>query len=169
MVIDGEILMRAVALGIGATLVMDIWNQFLARVFGIPSLSYCLLGRWVRHMAEGTFRHPSIAAVAPRSMECAVGWMTHYSIGIGLAATFVLAIAPHWPTHPTALPALLYGIATIVFPFFLMQPAFGLGIASARAPRPAQARLKSLATHTVFGIGLYLCGLGLSHLWPPRG
>lgn len=67
-----------------------------------------------------------------------------------------------WLARPTFLPALLYGIGTVCFPYFVMQPALGLGIAASRTARPAQARLKSLATHTMFGVGLYVCALGAS-------
>jgi hypothetical protein len=70
----------------------------------------------------------------------------------------------HWLAEPTLMPALLYGIATVVFPFFILQPSLGLGIAGSRTARPAQARLKSLMTHVVFGVGLYVCALGLSHV-----
>jgi hypothetical protein len=42
-----------------------------------------------------------------------------------------------------------------------MQPALGLGVASSKTPNPQQARLKSLATHTVFGIGLYLAAVAV--------
>jgi hypothetical protein len=80
-----------------------------------------------------------------------------------LAVAFVLA-SGEWLTRPTLLPALLYGVGTVVFPFFLMQPSLGLGIAASRTSNPTQARLKSLATHTVFGVGLYLCALGVSYL-----
>lgn len=66
-----------------------------------------------------------------------------------------------WIASPTLLPALLYGIVTVVFPFFVMQPALGLGMAASRTPSPFQARMKSLATHTVFGVGMYLCALPL--------
>lgn len=31
----------AVAIGMGATLIMDLWNLFLKRMFSIPSLNYC--------------------------------------------------------------------------------------------------------------------------------
>jgi Protein of unknown function (DUF2938) len=64
--------------------------------------------------------------------------------------------------RPAPGPALLYGLATVVFPFFVIQPAFGLGVAGSRTPNPLQARLKSLATHTVFGVGLYVCALLLT-------
>jgi hypothetical protein len=52
------------AIGIGATLVMDLWNLFLRRTFGIPSLSFCLVGRWLRHM-PGAFRHSRRSQAVP--------------------------------------------------------------------------------------------------------
>lgn len=145
-------------MGVGATVFTDVWNLLLKRIFRIPSLNYCLLGRWVGHMPRGTFRHRAIANAPAIQFECALGWLTHYTIGVALAIGFVL-LAPNWLRAPQLAPALLYGIATVVLPFFVMQPALGLGIASAATRRPAQARLKSLATHTVYGIGLYTWGV----------
>jgi hypothetical protein len=158
--------MSAIAVGVGATLVIDLWNGLLKRTFGIASLDYCLLGRWVRHMPDGTLRHASIAAAAPKSFECAVGWIAHYGIGVMLALVFVALTSGDWLAHPTVLPALLYGVATVVFPFFILQPALGLGVAASRTPNPMQARLKSLGTHIVFGAGLYLCALGVRQVLP---
>jgi DUF2938 family protein len=156
--------MGAIAIGIGATLVMDLWNLFLKRAFHIPSLDYCLLGRWALHLTDGRFRHASIAAAPRKPFECPVGWMAHYTIGVLLAVGLVLLTSGHWLAQPTLMPALLYGIATVVFSFFILQPSLGLGVAGSRTANPAQARLKSLMTHVVFGVGLYLCALGLSHV-----
>ena len=80
--------------------------------------------------------------------------MAHYALGVGFALVFVVLTSGDWLARPTLLPALLYGTGTVVFPFFIMQPSFGLGMAAARTPNPAQARLKSLVTHAVFGVGL---------------
>lgn len=154
---------RAVAMGIGATIAMDAWNLFLKRALGIPSLNYCLLGRWLSHMPAGRFRHSSIASSEPKPFECQVGWTAHYSIGITFAVIFVLLAPGEWLATPSVLPALFYGIATVVIPFFVMQPALGLGIAGSKTPKPAQARLKSLATHTVFGLGLYAAAAGIGY------
>jgi hypothetical protein len=148
----------AVVVGIGATLFIDAWNTFLKVALGVPSLNYCLLGRWIETLPTGVFVHSSIAAAEPRRWECAMGWMAHYTIGVGLALLFVLGVAPGWLAAPTVLPALLYGIATVVLPFFVLQPALGLGIASSAARSPAVARAKSIATHIVYGLGLYVCG-----------
>ncbi len=143
---------------------MDVWNLFLKRAFGIPSLSYCLLGRWLLHVPAGTFSHASIAAAPQKRLECTAGWLAHYTIGVVFALVFVALAPGDWLARPTLLPALLYGIGTVVFPLFILQPSLGLGIAASRTPRPAQARLKSLVTHAVFGIGLYLFAVGVSRL-----
>lgn len=161
--LDLRTVTAAALVGAGATLSMDLWNAWLKRAFGIPSLNYCLLGRWLCHMGRGTFAHASISAAAPVAGECAAGWAGHYSIGLGLSVVFAL-VMPGWLARPTLGPAILYGLGTVVFPLFVLQPALGLGIASARAPHPLHSRLKSLATHTVFGVGLYVWALLLGHL-----
>ena len=164
MAIEAKHIVGAVAIGIGATLLMDLWNLFLKRMFRLPSLNYCLLGRWLCHMPEGTFRHASIANAPEKSFECTVGRIAHYTIGVVFALVFVALVSGGWLVRPTLMPALLYGIGTVVFPFFIMQPSFGLGIAASRTSNPTQARLKSVATHAVFGVGLYVCALGVSYV-----
>jgi hypothetical protein len=164
MTIEADYVLGAILIGIGATLLMDLWNLFLKRAFNIASLNYCLLGRWIRHMPAGKFKHPSIASAPQKSFECPVGWIAHYSIGVVFALVFVGIASREWVWRPTLPPALLFGIATVVFPFLILQPSLGLGVAASRTPMPAQARLKSLATHTVFGIGLYLSALCVSHV-----
>lgn len=80
-------------------------------------------------------------------------------IGITFAIAFVGLIGNSWLQHPTLIPAILFGVVTVLMPFFIMQPAFGLGFAASRTPNPTQARLRSLMNHTAFGVGLYLFGL----------
>lgn len=153
-----------ILVGIGATLVMDLWSIFLRRAFGIASLSFCLVGRWLGHMPAGKFAHASIAGASKKPAECALGWTAHYLIGIIFALLLVILGSGEWLEHPSLLPALLFGIATVLLPFLVMQPAFGLGIAAAKTANPTQARIKSLMTHAMFGIGLYLSALTLNQL-----
>jgi hypothetical protein len=156
--------LSSIAIGIGASVCMDLWNMLLKRAFGIPSLNYCLLGRWLLHIPGGTFAHSSIAKAEQKPFECLTGWISHYTIGVVFSLVFVALATPGWLASPTLLPALLYGIGTAVFPLFVMQPSLGLGIASSKAPNPTRARLKSLATHTVFGAGLYACAVALNYV-----
>jgi hypothetical protein len=152
-----------VLIGLGATLLIDIWALFLRRVFNIPSLSYCVLGRWVLYMPHGKIMHENINTTPRKPHECVVGWIAHYSIGTAFALVFVGLVSGSWLVHPTLLPALAFGVATVLVPFFTMQPGFGLGVAASKTPHPNKARLKSLMTHTVFGIGLYVWAYLLSH------
>jgi Protein of unknown function (DUF2938) len=156
----------AVVVGLGATLFMDLWALFLKRAFSIASANYCLVGRWFRHMPEGTFMHASIVNASRKRFECIVGWIAHYVIGAVYALALVALVSGVWLAHPTLLPALLFGVVTVLAPFLLMQPAFGLGIAASRTPNPTQARLKSLMAHTAFGVGLYVCAVGVSYVLP---
>jgi hypothetical protein len=80
-------------------------------------------------------------------------------IGITFAIAFVALVGDNWLQHPTLIPAIVFGVGTVLTPFFIMQPAFGLGFAASKTPNPAQARLRSLMNHTVFGAGLYLSAL----------
>ena len=152
----------AVAVGFGATLVMDLWGILLKHTFSIPSSNYCFVGRWLRYMPEGIFRHSSIAAAPHKPAECAVGWIAHYAIGAIFALALVLLATPQWLREPTVLPAMILGIATVAIPFLVMQPSFGQGVAASKTPNPTQARLRSIMNHAVFGFGLYISALALS-------
>ncbi|MGE3153322.1 MAG: DUF2938 domain-containing protein [Nitrospiraceae bacterium] len=149
----------AVFVGMGAALIMDLWNLLLKRVFNIASLNYCFVGRWLSHMLLGTFTHARIAAAPKRPAECVIGWAAHFLIGVAFALVLIISTSGGWLEHPSLFPALIVGVGTVLIPFFIVQPALGFGIASANTPHPTQARLKSLMTHTAFGFGLYLSAI----------
>lgn len=54
------------------------------------------------------------------------------------------------------LPALVVGMGTVVAPLRFMQLAMGAGVFASRTPTPVRNCLKSLATHFVFGVGMFL-------------
>ena len=149
----------AIFMGIGATLTFDLWGLFLQHAFKITRSNMCLVGRWLRYMPEGIFRHSNIGSTPQKRAECTAGWIAHYMIGIVFAIIFLALAGRNWIQHPTLIPAIFFGVATIAVPFFIMQPLFGLGFAASRTPNPTQARLRSLMNHTVFGFGLYMFGL----------
>lgn len=142
-------------IGIGATAVTDLWGIVRRPLLGIAPPNYALVGRWFAHMTHGRFRHDAIAASSPMRGEHIIGWTAHYLIGIAFAALLMGIWGPAWAQRPTIGPALLVGIGTVAAPFLLMQPGMGAGIAAARTPHPAAARLQSVITHAVFGVGLY--------------
>jgi hypothetical protein len=150
-----EFAARSVLIGAGATLVMDLWAALLRR-FGVPSLNFAFLGRWVGHLPRGRWLHESIAKAPPIEGELLLGWCAHYSIGVSFAALLLAVFGLQWGRAPTLSPALLVGIATVVAPLFILQPALGAGLASTNTPTPVFNSLKSLVTHSVFALGLFL-------------
>lgn len=162
---ETDLVLRAIAIGIGATVVMDLWAVALKRLLAIPSLDYGMVGRWIGHFPHGRFMHQRIAAAAPVGDERLIGWTAHYAIGIVFAGLLLLIWGHDWATRPTLVPALIVGLVTVIAPFFLMQPGMGAGIAASKTPSPNTARLRSLLAHAVFGFGLYLSALVLSVLW----
>jgi hypothetical protein len=160
-----EFALRTVLIGVGATMVMDVWALFL-RQFGIPSLNFALLGRFIGHLAEGQWRHESIGRAAPVRGELLLGWLVHYSIGVTFAALLLGTFGLEWARSPSLLPALLIGTVTVLGPLLVLQPALGAGIASSKTPTPVFNSVKSLVTHTVYGIGMYLAALATASLIP---
>jgi hypothetical protein len=157
-------LIDAILIGLGATLTFDLWGLFLKHAFQITPSNLCLVGRWLRYMPEGIFTHANLGSAPRKSAECTVGWIAHYLIGVTFAIVFVALAGAHWLQQPTLLPALGFGVVTVLAPFSIMQPAFGLGFAAAKLSNPTPARLRTLMNHTVFGIGLYLFALFINRL-----
>jgi hypothetical protein len=151
-------LVCALVMGVGATALMDLWAIPRRWVFGVSPPNYGLVGRWFAHLVRGRFRHESIATSSAVRGERVIGWVAHYVVGVLFAALLLGVWGLAWVRHPTIGPALLIGIGTIAAPFLVMQPGMGVGVAASRAPHPSAARVQSLVTHTIFGLGLYASG-----------
>ncbi|MFC4310513.1 DUF2938 domain-containing protein [Steroidobacter flavus] len=141
--------------GIGATVILDVWGVIRKSLLGLPAPDYTMVGRWMGHMAKGTFRHDRIAAASPVAGERVIGWITHYATGVAFAAGLIGIVGFEWLHEPTIVAALVFGLGTVAVPFLLMQPGMGAGIAASRTANPSAARLQSLITHAVFGFGLW--------------
>lgn len=158
---------QALLIGVGATAISDLWSLAAKRLFGVAGPNWGLVGRWFGHFPRGRFVHDDIAQAAPIPGERAIGWGAHYAIGIAYAVLLLAIMGLDWAHRPTPLPALSVGIATVVAPFFLLQPGMGAGIAGAKTPAPNAARVRSLIAHTVLGLGLYLAALFWATLLRP--
>jgi hypothetical protein len=161
-----EFLVRTALIGVGATAALDLWAQFSTRVFGVPAPNWGLVGRWIGYLPRGRFAHENIAWAAPIRGELMTGWCAHYAIGIFYAALLLAIWGLDWGRHPTPLPALIVSLVGLVAPFLIMQPGMGAGIAASKTPNPNAARLRSIVTHSVFGIGLYVSALLSARLIP---
>jgi hypothetical protein len=146
-----------------ATLITDLWMLFLARL-GMPATNFRMLGRWVGHLTRGRVVHSAIGSSPPVAGETAIGWVAHYVVGVLFAGLAVLLMGAEWLSAPQLTPSLVFGAATLVAPFLLIQPAMGAGFASLRTATPVRNIIKSTMTHLVFGGGLFLAASLLARI-----
>lgn len=144
-----------VLIGVGATVLMDLWALLLSRFAGQNPPNWRPAGRWTRYLAEGKVFHDDIGAVPPYEHENALGWLLHYGVGVIYGVVFALIMGPEWFAAPTFVPAWVFAILTISAGWFLLQPGMGLGWAASKTANPKKVRLMGLVAHTVFGLGLW--------------
>ncbi len=153
----------ALAIGIGATVVMDVWSLILKRL-GVATLDFAMVGRWAGHSLKGRFKHTAIAKAEPVRHERWVGWVIHYAVGVMFAVVLVAVMGTGWLLAPTLWPALVVGVVTVAAPLCILQPAMGAGFFACKTQTPLVNCIKSLITHLVFGAGLFLSAQVLAGL-----
>ena len=154
-----DIVISGILIGIGGTLAMDIWAVILWKLFGQNQPNWAPVGRWFWHLKDGKVFHDSISGAEPYANEQALGWVSHYAIGIVYGVVLALFMGSSWLAAPTFLPAFIWGIITVGAGWFLLQPGLGIGWAASKAPNPAKVRALNLAGHTVFALGMWLTAL----------
>ena len=133
---------------------MDSLNLLFARTEMLSKIEVGMFGRMAVGGARGRLRygHPSEMEQVANEMLC--GYVTHYTIGVGLALPYVLGwdLLVGGPASPVW--ALAYGVATTVASYFFVFPSMGLGVFGRRSPEGIRAPLSSLANHLFYGVGL---------------
>lgn len=117
----------AVLVGAGATLVMDVWAQLQKRAFGVSSLDYRFVGRWIGYSPKGKFAHDAIGKAAPLPGEALLGWEAHYLIGILFAIILVAVwgaecLGAEWLRHRRLRPLSWSGSAALAHHFLSCSP-----------------------------------------------
>lgn len=151
-----ELVIEIIVIGIIATLATDLWQRLVHAIARLPPANWGLLGRWVAWFPRGIFVHRPITGTAPVRGEAATGWAFHYAVGIAYAALYLATMWLGLGSEPTLVSALAFSLALLVAPWFVMQPALGLGFMAARAPHPTVIRVVNVSVHAAFGVGLYL-------------
>lgn len=157
-----DTILRGIVIGLVATAAINLWAQLLKQTLGIPAPNRAMMGRWFSHIPRGTVFHDSIAKAEPIPNETRIGWMCHITVGAIFGVMLALLAGRDWLASPTLLPALAFGIVTVGFGWFLMQPGMGLGVGGSRTPHPWKVRSQGLLGHVVFGLALWVGALVLA-------
>jgi Protein of unknown function (DUF2938) len=156
-----SLLFSALVMGIGATVLLDLWALLLNRLFGFGLPNWAMVGRWFAHLPQGQLMHKDIAQSEPISNELTIGWVMHYAVGVLFAAATLLIGGAAWANNPTLPLPLIVGLVTVGCGWFILQPGMGAGWAASLKPDRARIRLLNILGHIVFGLGLYAMALVL--------
>ena len=149
-----DLVVTGVVAGVLGTLMMDLLNLLCARTGMISKIDVGMIGRMAVGWARGRFRYGHPSEMEQVANEMLYGYVTHYTIGVGLAVPYVLGwdLLVGGPASPVW--ALAYGVATTVASYFFVFPSMGLGVFGRRSPEGIRAPLSSLANHIFYGVGL---------------
>ncbi len=149
-----DLVVTGVVAGVLGTLVMDSLNLLFARTGMLLKIDMRMIGRMSGGWAHGRFRYRSPDEMEQVANEKLYGYITHYTIGVGLAVTYVLSwdLLVGGPASPVW--ALVYGVATTVASHFFVLPSMGLGVFGRRSPEGIRLALSSLANHLFYGVGI---------------
>ena len=149
-----DLVVAGVVAGVLGTLMMDSLNLLCARTGMIAKIDVAMIGRMAAGWARGRFCYEHPSEVAPVANEKLYGYVTHYSIGVGLAVPYLLGwnLLVGGPASPAW--AIAYGVGTTVASHFFVLPSMGLGVFGRRSPEGTELALSSLANHLFYGVGL---------------
>jgi hypothetical protein len=147
--------LQACVAGVFATVVLDLWQRLLHAATGIPPANWAFVGRWFACLPRGRFVHRPIAATPAVRGELALGWGLHYLIGIAYGLAYLGLVVCALEGTPSLLNGLLFGAASVVIPWFILQPGLGIGVMGRLAPNPRVPMLNALSSHLLYGAALF--------------
>ena len=146
--------MGVIIAGITACLAMDIFQRVLLLTCSQPPSNWAVVGRWTFYVLRtARLYQPAIENADEIKGEQALGWVVHYTVGIGYAIVYALFMQLGLLTASLS-DGLIFGLSSVIVPWFFFLPVMGKGILGKYTPAPAKVCILALANHCVFGLGM---------------
>jgi len=148
------IMFQIIAAGVGACIIFDLWQRLFAIFTSIPPSNWGMVGRWLLGVTGGQgliARDLSSRPAHPN--EVMAGWVLHYLVAVGYAVLYAGLMQAGW-LRAGLKDGLIFGLVSVVVPWFFFMPALGNGIMARLAPNPRLACMVALVMHAVFGLAL---------------
>ena len=151
------IVIEMILMGIFATYFMDLIGGFLVKRKFIHSfIESEAVGRWTLYMLKGKFMHKDIRKTTTLKNENLATLISHYLIGIVLAGIYLVMEFKEPTIQDQIWVPLIFGIATVLLPWFWLFPSIGLGFLASKSSNKSSIIRTSLVNHTNFGLGLFI-------------
>ena len=146
-------LVKIIIVGIISCLAMDLWQQVLKKISGIPSSNWRIVGRWFLMIfsAKKIF-NPTITEELPLKNENRIGWLVHYSVAVIYVLFYWVLMTQTDLLAPTVLDGLMFGAISVVVPWFFFMPCLGNGFLATKSPNPTLSCTVALASHSILGL-----------------
>ena len=160
------IVIETILMGTFATYFMDFFAGILAkRKFIYPFISQEAIGRWFLYIFKGKLIHKDINETPELKNEKLWCLISHYLIGIALAGVY-LSLESIFPIFQEQIwISLMFGIVTVLFPWFWLLPSTGFGFMASKSSDRALILRTNLVNHTNFGLGLFIWVISIHRLF----
>ena len=148
--------------GIVCCIAMDVWQRILFLTFNILPTNWSITGRWFMMLiSKKIIFNQNLDHENPVRYELQIGWAFHYWVAIiyGFVYYFLLAVFDILDT--SILSGLIFGLISVIVPWFFYLPVTGKGFMGNKTPNPTLTILLSTSSHVVVGVFL---AIGFSFL-----
>ena len=150
----------SLTVGIGSTLLLDLWSFLLYKVGGITPTNWGIVGRWLWGLRQGQWVAIQSAYPPITLVEKVSGWLFHYWVGVVYAVLLALVWGDSFIGSPTLLPTFYSGfLVSSLAGLTLFMPAMGAGFCGRKIPNQAKALCLMLIAHSLFALGQYIFAL----------
>ncbi|MFM2477778.1 DUF2938 family protein [Celerinatantimonas sp. MCCC 1A17872] len=152
-----HIVMFCLFVGIGSTIVLDVWVEIVKKVTGIPPTNWGAVGRWVSRIPKGLLFLDTSDTRDFSSFEKTLGWCFHYIIGVAYAVLLLLLGGVSFIAHPTLMPIFLIGVClSSLAGLMILMPCLGGGFFARKVPNPFTIIVYIIIAHILFALGQYV-------------
>ena len=132
-------------------------------IFKITPTNWSTTGRWfIMLINNKIIINENLDNEDPVKYELQIGWVFHYWVAIVYGYIYYfLTVVDILDT--SILSGLIFGLISIIVPWFFYLPATGKGFLGNKTPNPTLTRLLSTSSHVVVGIFLAIGFAFLGH------
>ena len=152
---EARLPVRIICAALMAPTAADIGRTIYQWVTGFPPVNWSITGRWFLMVLQGQPYVPDMATAPSLPNELIAGHAAYYTISLIFAAAYVIGLRVAG-RRPSLLNGLVFGWATLVFPFLVQMPLMGMGVLASATSMQGLIIGRTLVHHSSFGLGLAL-------------
>ncbi|GHB34564.1 DUF2938 family protein [Salinicola rhizosphaerae] len=154
----GDVAAFILVVGIGSTIVLDLWAWLVAKTTGMAGTDWGVVGRWLLDIPSGRVVLDSRPdRPAPGGREKTVGWLFHYLVGLAYAMLILLVWGVDYIADPKVVPVFWVGVViSSLAGLLILMPGLGGGILGRKLPNQAAIIAYVIIAHIAFAAGQYV-------------